>query len=387
MAPSAKARLPRLGRPGAVDAALALLFAAAALVELALSDVRAPLEAKAASALLTTLPLAWRSLAPVATAAVTAGSYAVAVFVGLPSDATLIPVAGPIVALYSVGARAGARGVGAAAAAALVPYAAAIATAGEEGTEFWYYAIGVLGALVVGRAVRAMGFESDVLAARASELELRSEERARAAVEAERARIARELHDVIGHSISVMGVQTGAVRRLLAPEQEREREVLLAVERTGRDAVAEMRRLLGFLRSTEDGAAFEALPTVQRVDDLVAELRRAGLEVELRVEGDFEDVAPGRALAVFRILQEALTNAVKHAPAAPVHATLRRTPVDVVVEVVSAGSAGPSARADGGGHGLVGMRERAALYGGTLEAGPDDGRGFVVSARIPTGGS
>jgi signal transduction histidine kinase len=239
-------------------------------------------------------------------------------------------------------------------------------------------------ALTVGRAVRVMGFESDELQARAATAERERDERARAAVAAERRRIARELHDVIGHSIAVMGVQAGAVRRRLTPAQERERDVLLGVEETGREAVAEMRRLLDFLRADDDGGAREALPAVRRADELVAEMRRAGLDVELIVEGDLDDLSPGRALAAFRILQEALTNALKHAPAAHVTVALRRAPDGVEIEVVDDGGAASTGRADGGGHGLVGMRERVALYGGTLEAGPRAGQGFAVLARLPT---
>jgi signal transduction histidine kinase len=144
-------------------------------------------------------------------------------------------------------------------------------------SEFGYVVVGVVAALAVGLAVRQLGFETDTLAARAAEAERSREESARAAVAAERARIARELHDVIGHSISVMGVQAGAVRRVLPPELEREREALLGVERVGRDAVTEMRRLLGFLRPVEGIEPGSApTPTLERLDDLVTEMRRAG---------------------------------------------------------------------------------------------------------------
>jgi signal transduction histidine kinase len=202
----------------------------------------------------------------------------------------------------------------------------------------------------------------------------------------ERARIARELHDVIGHSISVMGVQAGAVRRLLTPEQAREREALLAVEHIGRDAVEEMHRLLGFLRSNGERVTPATPLTLQRVDDLVAEMRRAGLEVDLDVDGQLDDLSAGRALAAFRILQEAFTNVLRHAPGARVSASLRRTAAELQIEVIDDGGVGPGARAGSGGHGLVGMRERAALYGGTLEAGPRAEGGFMIVARLPAGG-
>ncbi|HZC14889.1 MAG TPA: sensor histidine kinase [Thermoleophilaceae bacterium] len=382
---SAPLRVPL--RPSSVDAVLALLFATGAQLEVWAGDIPGPAAAKLTLALLTTVPLAWRTVAPLAAVMVTTGGYALAVLLGVSPDEALLPLLAPLVAIYSLGAHGSTRGIVAGGGAALVAYSVASAwRTGLEASELVIATAMVLGALAVGRAVRELGFETDLLEARAEQLERERDERAKAAVAEERARIARELHDMIGHSISIMGVQAGAVRRLLAPEQEREREALLAVERTGRDAVAEMRRLLGLLRSHDDERALGELPTLQRLDDLVAELRRAGLDVDLRVEAELDDLSPGRALAVFRILQEALTNALKHARGAHVRATLRRIPGEVQIEVVDDGSPLPAPSGDGGGQGLVGMRERVALYGGTLEAGPRTDRGFVVLARLPTTG-
>jgi signal transduction histidine kinase len=373
-------------RPGLVDAVFALLLFAGALLEVALGDVPAPLAAKITAVVLTTVPLAWRTAAPVATVALTSGGFALAVILGLPVDEALVPALAPLVAFYSVGVHSEGRGLIATALLGLVAFSVAVA-ADPDGqiSDLVLSAAAMLAALAVGRAVRAMGFETDTLEQRAAALERERDEKARAAVAAERARIARELHDVIGHSISVMGVQAGAVRRVLAPELAREREALLAVERTGRDAVTEMRRLLGFLRAGEEGSSLtEPLPTLKRLDDLVAEMRRAGLDVDLRVEGELDDLSAGRALAAFRILQEAFTNALRHAPGAHVRAVVRRTPRELEIEVIDDGNARSPASTNGGGYGLVGMRERVALYGGTLAAGPRPERGFAVLARIPT---
>jgi signal transduction histidine kinase len=380
--------LPRARfRPGAVDAALALLFAAGAQIEIWLVGLGGPAPAKLTAAVLTTVPLAWRTVAPVAVVALTAGGFTLAVILGLPAEEPLVPALAPLVAVYSLGAHASARGVVAGGAIAVGSSVLADAVGdGGEASDVVLDAGLMLVAVAVGRAVRVMGFETDTLEARTVELERERDEKARAAVAAERARIARELHDVIGHSISVMGVQAGAVRRRLAPELELEREALLTVERSGRDAVAEMRRLLGFLRSDDEDAPAGAPPTLQRVDELVAEMRGAGLDIDLRVEGELEDLSPGRALAAFRILQEALTNVLKHAPDAHVCATLRRTPSELEIKVLDDGDARSPAPA-GGGQGLVGMRERVALYGGTLEARPRAERGFMVVARLPAGGS
>jgi signal transduction histidine kinase len=371
--------------PGPVDAAVALLLFAGALLEVWLDAFPGPVAAKIAAVALTTLPLAWRTAAPVATVAVTTGGLVLAVVLGVPVGEALVPAFAPLVAVYSVGVHSGARGLITAAVIGLASFSvAAVADPTGQLSDVVLSAAAILVALTVGRAVRVMGFETDTLEARAADLELERDERARAAVAAERARIARELHDVIGHSISVMGVQAGAVRRVLPPQQEREREALLAVERTGRDAVTEMRRLLGFLRSDdEEGSLTEPPPTLKRLDDLVAEMRRAGLDVDLHVEGELDDLSAGRALAAFRILQEAFTNALRHAPGAHVRAAVRRTLAELEIEVVDDGDTRTPVSADGGGYGLVGMRERVALYGGTLEAGPRPERGFAIVARLP----
>jgi signal transduction histidine kinase len=371
-------------RPGPVDAVLALLLFGGALLEVLLGGVSAPVSAKITAVVATTLPLAWRSLAAVETVGVTMGGFALAVVLGLPADELMIPALAPIVAVYSAGVQASTRGLVVAVLIGLAAVAvAAIAEPDLQASDVAVITALILAAVAVGRAVRAMGFESETLEARAAELERERDENARAAVAAERARIARELHDVIGHSISVMGVQAGAVRRLLDPELEREREALLAVERTGRDAVTEMRRLLGFLRETDEEASREPPPTLARLDDLVAEMRRAGLDVALHVDGELDDLSAGRALAAFRVLQEAFTNALRHAPGSRVRASVRRLPGELRIEVVDDGE-GAGTAMNGGGYGLVGMRERVALYGGTLEAGPRADRGFVVLASLPT---
>jgi signal transduction histidine kinase len=373
-------------RPGAVELSLALLLFAAAALEASLDDAPGPVGAEVVAVVLTTLPLAWRTALPVTTVAVTTGGLALAVILGLPVGESLIPGFAPLVAIYSVAVQSTVREVIVAALVGLAAFSTAVA-ADPNGklSDLFLNTGAMLSALVVGRAVRVMGFETDTLEARAAALERERDERARAAVEAERARIGRELHDVIGHSISVMGVQAGAVRRVLAPELEREREALLAVERTGRDAVTEMRRLLGFLRpGHEEVPPTEPLPTLRRLDDLVVELRRAGLDVELSITGELDDLSAGRALTAFRIVQEAFTNVLRHAPGAHVRAALCRTPGELKIEVIDDGNGRAPVSPDRGGYGLIGMRERVALYGGTLEAGPRTERGFAVVARLPT---
>jgi signal transduction histidine kinase len=182
-----------------------------------------------------------------------------------------------------------------------------------------------------------------------------------------------------------MGVQAGAVRSVLRDDQQREREALLAVERTGRQAVGEMRRLIGLLRPDDNGVA-DPTPSLRRVEQLISDMHDAGLAVGLSVRGDLRVLSPGVDLAGYRIIQEALTNALKHSPDARVEARLCCTHHELDIKVIGTG-AGPSRATSGEvGHGLLGMRERTALYGGELTAGPTPTGGFSVHARIPLDG-
>jgi signal transduction histidine kinase len=223
--------------------------------------------------------------------------------------------------------------------------------------------------------------EADAAKARAALLEQEREAQARAAVAEERARIARELHDVVGHSVSVMTVQASGVRRLLRPEQEREREALLIVERTGREALAEMRRMVGVLRRPEEGPALAPQPSLEHLDRLVEQAREAGLPVELHVQGDAVELPAGVDLTAYRLVQEGLTNALKHARASQAEVFVNYG--DGQIEVVVSDDGEGVGNGDGGGHGLVGMRERVSVYGGELDAGPQPGGGYRLRAKLP----
>jgi signal transduction histidine kinase len=225
--------------------------------------------------------------------------------------------------------------------------------------------------------------EADEAKERASRAEREREERARSAVTEERGRIARELHDVVGHSVSVMTVQASAVRRLLRPEQQREREALLIVEQTGREALAEMRRMVGVLRRPEEAPALAPQPSLEHLEKLVEQAREAGLPVELRIEGDPLPLPAGLDLTAYRLVQEGLTNALKHARAQ--HAEVLVHYSDGHVELTVSDDGRGAGDRDGGGHGLVGMRERVTVYGGELEAGPRPEGGYRLRARLPVG--
>ena len=222
-------------------------------------------------------------------------------------------------------------------------------------------------------------------ARRAEERALRTEREARHAVEEERGRITRELHDVLAHSVSVMTVQASAVRRRLLPEQERERQALMTVEETGRQALAEMRRLVGIMRSEEEVPALAPQPGLGTLPALVEQVRKSGLPVELHVEGEPVRLPAGVDLSAYRIVQEALTNALKHAGPAHAWVSVRYADEDVEIDVENDGSSDGAVDADG--PGLVGMRERVALCGGELHSGPRPGGGFKISARLPVAGS
>jgi signal transduction histidine kinase len=236
-------------------------------------------------------------------------------------------------------------------------------------------------AWTIGFLVSRKFHEADEARERATRAEREREEQARLAVSDERARIARELHDVVGHSVSVMTVQASAARRLLRPQQEKEIEALLVVEKTGREALAEMRRMVGVLRRPEEAPALAPQPSLEQIASLVEHTREAGLPVDLRIEGDPVQLPPGVDLTAYRLVQEALTNTMKHARASSAEVVVRYGDGDVELTISDDGVGG--ADGDSGGHGLVGMRERVSVYGGELEAGPRADGGFRLRARLP----
>jgi signal transduction histidine kinase len=247
--------------------------------------------------------------------------------------------------------------------------------------DFLWTAITFSVAWVVGFAVGEKFREVDEAKERAAAAEREREERARRAVADERARIARELHDVVGHSVSVMTVQASAVRRLLESDQEQVTEALQVVEQTGREALAEMRRMVGVLRHAEEAPALAPQPSLGQIEKLVQHTRDRGLSVELRVEGEPLQLPAGVDLTAYRLVQEGLTNAIKHARAERAEVLVRYGDGHVELTVTDDGRG--EGDGDGGGHGLVGMRERVTVYGGELDAGPRPEGGFRLRAKLP----
>jgi signal transduction histidine kinase len=233
----------------------------------------------------------------------------------------------------------------------------------------------------VGFALRARSEQAEAAETRAMRAEREREAAARLAVAEERARIARELHDIVAHAVSVMVLQVGAVRHRIPDEQAEDREALRGVELAGRTALTEMRRLLAAMRRDGEDVAFTPQPGLDGLDSLLEEVGRAGLPVELHLDGEPFPLPRGIDLSAYRIVQEGLTNALKHASATVADVTVRYRPDEVEIEVRDHGLG--SATTDGLGHGLVGVRERVKIYGGEMTAGPAPEGGFVLSARLP----
>ena len=329
------------------------------------------------------LPLAWRRRAPLAVLLVVLAAIAAHTAL-LDEWASFQYFAALVLAVFSVAAYAtgGRAAVGLAIATALVVGASvAKLVDGDPFSEIPGPFVVLAAVVLGGRALARRRTEAERLARLARELELRNEADARAAVEAERARIARELHDVVAHAVSVIVVQAQAADRVLEGEHASARESLQAIESTARTALVEMRRLLEMLRGDDEGAGFAPQPGLEQLDVLVREIREAGLAVDVRVEGERRALPAGVDLSAFRIVQEALTNTLKHAGPAHALVTVRYGPSEIEVEVIDDGSTtGPA----GSGHGLLGMRERAAVVGGRVETGPRNGHGYSVRASLPT---
>jgi signal transduction histidine kinase len=246
-----------------------------------------------------------------------------------------------------------------------------------------FFCLLLWGAWAVGLLTRRSRERAERLGRLAARLDAEREISEATAVAAERARIARDVHDSVAHSVSVMVLQLGALRTTLEPGS-RVAEVLQGVERLGRQSVDELRGLVGVLREAPAGPP-SAAPSLARVSELLDEVRAAGLPVQLEVHGEPRDLPRALDVSAYRVLQEALSNVLRHAGAVPTSVSVRHDPAALVVEVDDEGSgvSSPSVEGPPGGHGLLGIRERVALFGGAVEAGPRPEGGFRLSARFP----
>jgi len=372
-------------RPPLLDALLAFALVAVAETEVA-SEHLHPHWASVPAFAVSMGALAWRRRAPTAVVLVAFGAGVLGAAAGVSQHKPFSPIFAIFVALYSLALYAPPR-------RALIGLAYAISCLylqiglaihyGESygGTDFGFIAVVLLAPWLVGKALRGRVTHMAALELRAEKAEREREERAQQAARDERARIARELHDVIAHSVSVMVVQAGAAEEVLRQAPERALEPIRAVQTTGRQALAEMARLLGMLRRDGAELGLAPQPGLDDLPSLVEQTRIAGLPVELRIEGAPRPVPLGADLSAYRIVQEALTNARKHAGDAHATVTVRYGAETLDLEITNDGTGNSNGQRSG--HGLVGMRERVALFGGELHAGPQPGGGFRVHARLP----
>jgi len=361
-------------RPPHDDALLAAGLLVASLVQVIwLLPIGSPLLG-VLIAVLSTAPIAWRRLHPVAATVVGSIPFFI------PADGFLVfGYVAVFFLYYSLTAHARDR----AAVGAVVAFGCAGTVAGglEQGVGAGEWAGGFLAVLApagVGLLVRAQRARAERLEELAVHLESERERRERAAVSDERARIARELHDIVSHAVSVIAVQSDAAQAALEHDPSRAAAPLGTIRASAREALTDMRRLLGVLREQNGAAELEPLPSLAQIEVLVARFPTAWLHVD----GSLADLPPSLDLGAYRIVQEALTNTAKHAPGATVDVRLRRTADALEIEVSDDGP-GPRGEPSPDAHGLVGMRERARLHGGSFAAGAGATRGFGVQATLP----
>jgi signal transduction histidine kinase len=366
-------------KPPLLDALIAAVFLAMTVAEAVFSpDVRSPVQ-HAVVAGLAMVALAWRRRAPLVVALLVVASNIVANPNG--EFTTLLSL---VLVSFTVGAELtpplSYLGLG----VVFVPFMIASVIHGFEPSDLAAGLVFFAGPWAVGVVTRGRIASAEEAVARADQLERNRElEAARAAAE-ERTRIARELHDIVSHSISVVTIQTQAVRRRLGPDHAAEARDLAAVEATAREALAEMRRLFGVLRTEgEQPLALSPQPGLSELGRLVRQVGSGDMRVDLRVEGEPVALSPGVDLAAYRIAQEGLTNALRHAHATEAQVLVRYLPGRLDVEVADNGRGLRRTTSANGGHGLVGIRERVALYGGTVELVPSSTGGVRLAVSLP----
>ena len=372
-----KARMLVTEHPFGADTALALVLAAFVLQDVLGSQdyLTASKAIYVPAALLMTLPLAFRRRAPFAVAVVVMGTMAIQALAVGSAPTPDSEVFGALLAVYSAAAHCGAAR---ARIAGVLGIAAGLIWMGVA--DFLFPLVFFGGAWAAGRLVRQRQLYAEAVEERAAALERESKAGARVAAAEERTRIARELHDLLSHSVSVMVVQAAAERSALGSERAAPAQALAAIERTGREALAEMRRVFALLR-TGSPADRAPQPSLDALGTLVDQVRDAGVPVELRIEDGQQEIPADVALCAYRVVQEALTNVLKHAGPARASVLVRSGAEGLLLEIVDDGRG--HGQHENGGHGLVGMRERVALYGGQFNAGRQNGGGFAVRAEIP----
>jgi signal transduction histidine kinase len=363
------------------DASFAVLLTFITQVELLTADnVEGPMVVQSLSFAVMTLSVGWRRAKPLLAAALLGPALVAQTLAGE------VEIAGGFIALlvvtYSVASYADLRTARLGGLLVLVGvFTFPLVNDTNFADEVSNMAI-VVGPWILGRAVRSRQQRAVEAEDRAVAIEREREERMRVVIADERGRIARELHDIVAHGVSVMVLQAGAARQTLDRDPEKVRNLLETVEQMGRQALDEMHRLLGILRRGDDDLTLTPPLTLSSIGRLIDDVRSTGLSVDYRIEGDQRGLAAGMEVSAYRIVQEALTNTIKHADASSVEVVLR---YDVDALELTVTDDGRGSGVDGGsdGHGLIGMRERTELFGGSVAAGPRDANGWVVEARLP----
>ncbi|MGN6752684.1 MAG: sensor histidine kinase [Intrasporangium sp.] len=368
------------GPPGldrVVDVALAAALVVVAQVLAWGGSFRGPIWPNALFCLAMTVPLAWRRRVPVLVLAlvVTVIGAQALIFGATETAAVLLPL---LVAVYSAAAYGGPAYVVACIALLGVVVHDLCDPLVDSLSQAWFSPVVTFSVFAVGRVVHARRRQAEEAADLVRVAEQDRERAIAAAVAAEQPRLGREVHDVVAHSIAVMALHAGATEQLLDRSPDRAREGLRLIQRTGHDAVREMRRLL----SAEQSPTRDPLPSIRTTPELVEGVREAGLDAELVVLGPPRDLTPVCDLTLYRVVQEGLTNALKHAPTARTVVTVRYQEDAVVVEVVSQGPPGHG-RGGGSRRGLRGIAERVEAAGGHLDAGPDGSTGWRLVAVVP----
>jgi signal transduction histidine kinase len=364
-------------RPPLLDAAIAAVFVAMTVAEGLLNPEVDSVARHVGVASTAMVALAWRRRAPILVAAIVVGANIVSNPQG--DFSTLLSL---VLVCFTVGHETTSPwsylGLG----LVVVPFLVVSVIETFEPSDLAAALVFFVGPWAVGTLVSQRTASADAALARAAQLEREAELEAAAARAEERTRIARELHDIVSHSISVVTIQTQAVRRRLGPDHAREAADLAAVEATAREALAEMRRLFGVLRAENgESPGLAPQPGLAELDRLVRKVGAGDMAVRLEVEGDPVPLSPGLDLAAYRIAQEGLTNAVRHSGATEARVLVRYGPHRLDVEVADNGHGLDGE--PGGGHGLVGIRERVALYGGTVSLEPSSTGGVRLAASLP----
>ncbi len=357
------------------DVLLAGALGLAGLVEVALGAVPGHTLVASLSLLVMTVALTVRRALPRTGLSIVLLALAAQSFLGVPVNAQLMTIPFVLVAAYSVGAHLDRRGSAIGLAIGAVLASVAIAAAGSSSSDYGFGIFLVTAPWIAGVLMRARyAAEAEAVAG--------AQSRATQAADDERERIARELHDIVSHGLSAMVVQAAAAAELIDHSPEAARQAMHKVQRSGADAMTEMRHMLGLMRGVEVSGR-RPQPALEDVHELIAAQQATGHSVHLRLQGTPRELPRGLALSIFRIVQEALTNVRKHAHESDCEVTITYTPATVEVTIIDDGVGGTQGP-NRSGFGIIGMCERARLYGGTLEAGPQspDG-GWAVRGRFP----